>query len=106
MEQGDSEQYPGWPITINQQENYLSNAAFTLPTVKVDGLSNAVIQVVDEAKNEIVYTLRINGTVFTPKVNKSGMYSISILEPDKGLMQITKGIRSSKNNTNAIAFKF
>lgn len=106
MEQGDSEQYPGWPITINQQENYLSKAVYALPEVKIEGLSNAVIQVLDEAENNIVYTLRIKGTVFRPKVSKKGMYSISVEEPDSGLKQIIKGLKSSKNNTNVIAFKF
>jgi len=74
-------QYPGWPITIKQADNYGRKAVAYLPTIKVTGESCPVVQVIDEENDEIVYTLRINGTSFQPKVFKEGTYTLKIGEP-------------------------
>ncbi len=73
-------QYPGWPITINQQDNYLKNASLFLPEIVVTGVKNPVIQIIDKANNEIVFTLRIKGKAYQPKVLNEGYYSIKIYE--------------------------
>ncbi|CAN0433172.1 unnamed protein product, partial [Scytosiphon promiscuus] len=55
----DAKPYDGWPITINQEDNYGRKAKAYLPTVEVSGLENPpVIQIIDEASSEIVYTIR------------------------------------------------
>lgn len=69
-------QYPGWPKTINQIDNYGRKALAYLPTLKFKGLKNPVVQIIDEANGEIVYTLRIKGNTFKPKVFKKGSYTI------------------------------
>ena len=71
-------QYDGWPITINQTDNFLRNATLFLPEIQVNGMKNPVVQVINEKNNEIVYTLRINGTKFLPKVLEPGIYTIKI----------------------------
>lgn len=73
-------QYPGWPKTIHQYDNYGRKAIAYLPTLKIKGKQDPVVQIIDESNNEIVYTLRINGKEFTPKVFKKGAYTINVGE--------------------------
>ena len=90
----DAKQYIGWPITIKQTDNYARKAAAWLPTIKVSGITDPVIQVIDEQNREIVYTLRIKGTSFRPKVFKDGTYTVKVGEPDTAKMKILQGVRS------------
>jgi hypothetical protein len=39
-----------------------------------------VVQVIDESNGEVVYTLRIQGDSFRPKVFRSGAYTIKVGE--------------------------
>ncbi len=94
-----SKQYEGWPITINQLDNYGRKAVAFLPTLKINK-ENQVVQVVDETNNEIIYTIRINGKEFKPKVFKSGKYTINVGE---GFGKRTfKGIFSESNKSTSI----
>jgi hypothetical protein len=70
--------YPGWPITINQTDNYGRKAVAHLPTLKIKGAKNPAIKVIDEASGEWIYALRINGDTFQPKVFKKGTYTVDI----------------------------
>jgi hypothetical protein len=74
------QQYEGWPITINQLDNYGKDAAAYLPEVQVGGMDDPMVQVIDESTNEVVYTLRINGTSFKPKVFHEGQYTLKVGE--------------------------
>ena len=71
-------QYAGWPITITQEDNYTRNAVAFLPTLKFTNATNPVVQVIDESSDEIVYTLRIKGNSFRPKVFRKGSYTIKV----------------------------
>ena len=42
------------------------------------GATDPVVQVVDESKGEIVYTLRIKGSSFRPKVFAEGAYTVKV----------------------------
>ncbi len=86
--------YPGWPVEINQTDNYGRKAAAWLPSIKVSGMNDPVVQVVDEQNNEIVYTLRINGTSFRPKVFKAGTYTIKVGEPNTAKMRTLSNVQS------------
>ena len=100
-------QYPGWPITINQEDNYLKNATLLLPELIIVGFDNPVIQVINEASNEIVFTLRINGKSYQPKVLKEGFYSIKIGEPGTGKEKMLDHILAGKKeNLEAIEVVF
>ncbi|MAG56699.1 MAG: hypothetical protein CMJ83_10450 [Planctomycetes bacterium] len=81
-------QYPGWPKTIDQLDNYGRNAVAYLPTVQVSGATNPVLQIVEEATGKWIYSLRIKGTSFRPKVFKAGRYTIRVGE-GKGRKEIT-----------------
>ncbi len=83
--QADAEQYAGWPVTINQLDNYGRQATAWLPTIEVSGMENPVVQVIDEAHDEIVYTLRIQGNRFHPKVFRVADYTVVVGESPKRL---------------------
>ncbi|NIO63436.1 MAG: hypothetical protein GTO35_12985 [Gammaproteobacteria bacterium] len=101
-----AKQYPGWPRTIKQEDNYGRKAVAYLPTIQVRGMRNPVVQVIDESKEKIVYTLRINGTSYRPKVFKKGKYTVKIGELGTDKMKTLKGIRSlAPNKTKKIRVK-
>jgi len=76
--------YEGWPITIDQTDNGLPRRGWMLARVETPGLKDPVIQVLNQATGEIVYTLRIQGSSFTPTVFQEGLYTVRIADPDKG----------------------
>jgi len=82
-------QYPGWPKTIRQLDNYGRQATAYLPTLKISGMDDPVVQVIDESSGEIVYTLRINGNEFRPKVFSKGTYTIRVGEQPDAMKELT-----------------
>ena len=73
-----TKQYPGWPKTIRQLDNYGRKAAAYLPTLKISGMDDPVVQVIDESDGQIVYSLRIKGREFRPKVFRKGTYTVKV----------------------------
>jgi alkaline phosphatase D len=73
--------YSGWPVTLNQLDNYGRAAKAWLPTLTFKGLTDPVVQVVDERNGEIVYTVRARGGSFRPKVFAAGAYTVRVGEP-------------------------
>jgi len=82
-----AKQYPGWPRTVKQQDNYARKPAAFLPTVEVSGMKNPVVQVIDESNNEIVYTIRIKGNSYRPAVFEKGIYTIKVGSQGTGKMK-------------------
>jgi hypothetical protein len=89
-----SKQYAGWPRTVSQFDNYPREAAAWLPELKVKGAEDPVVQIIDEENGEVVYTLRIRGTTFRPKVFKEGTYTILASGSDPKNVRKLTGIRS------------
>ena len=82
----DGDQFPGWPKTISQEENYGRSATAYLPEIKVKGLEHSVIQVTNAKTSELVYALRIRGNTVRPKVfDAKAKYNLRIGEPDENL---------------------
>lgn len=82
VSQPEGAQFAGWPITIDQQDNYGRTAAAYLPTLEIRGEPNPVVQIIDESNGEVVYTVRIQGTTFRPKVFAEGTYTVHVGEGD------------------------
>jgi hypothetical protein len=78
LAEGDAAQYPGWPITFRMEENDGRKVFGYLPEVRIDGQINAVVQVVHEENSEILYTQRILGEAFRPRVFAPGKYTIKV----------------------------
>ena len=79
--------FPFWPVKINQLDNYGRTSAGWLPEIRVEGLTNPVIKIFREWTGELIYSLRINGTTFQPRVFEMGNYRIEIGEPDQDRWQ-------------------
>jgi hypothetical protein len=85
-------QMPGWPVTIRVLDNYPRKPAAHLPTLNVSGVQNPVVQIVDEANEEIVYTLRIAGQRWRPHVFAPGRYTVRVSEPETRRERVVKGV--------------
>ena len=88
-------------------DNYGRKAASFLPEIEVAGMIDPVVQVIDESNNEIVYTLRIKGTSFKPKVFKNGLYTVKVGEPNTEKFKIFNHIKSvSESEKKNIRIEF
>jgi hypothetical protein len=97
--------YKGWPVTFDQSDNYGRAATGTLPTLVVSGMADPVVQVEDEQRREILYTLRITGSYFTPPVFDSGTFTVRIGEPGTDRWRELEEVRPTvRSDTLAVAF--
>ena len=94
IEAPGAQQYPGWPRTIQQTDNYGRKAVAYLPTLNIEGQGNPVIQIINESTRELVYTLRIQGRSFRPKVFQDGIYTIKIGEGED--IKLISGVKALK----------
>ncbi|RFT15696.1 MAG: hypothetical protein OP8BY_0071 [Candidatus Saccharicenans subterraneus] len=86
--------YPGWPVSFSQLENDGRKPAAYLPLLQFRGISDPVVQVVDEKSMEVVYTLRIRGAEFRPPVFRAGSYTVRCGEPGTAAWKEIKGVSS------------
>ena len=64
---GDKAQFAGWPVTVKMADNDGREIMGWLPKL-VFSKKNQVVQIKNLKTKEILYTVRINGTTFQPKV--------------------------------------
>ncbi len=93
----EDEPFPGWPIRINQLHNCGRTARAWLPEIRVKGLQNPVVQIMEQQTGEIIYTLRINGQSFQPKVFAPGAYTIRVGEPDTNTWKEIQDIQAASS---------
>lgn len=79
----DATQYAGWPLKISQFDNYGRVPIAWLPTLHVANAEEAVVQVVDEYNAGVVYTVRMHGKTFAPKVFREGTYTLRVGEGER-----------------------
>jgi phosphodiesterase/alkaline phosphatase D-like protein len=78
VKQGDQAQFPGWPITVSTDANDGRRVAGWLPDLVFPGDARPVVQVVQEATGEILYTVRAASGRFQPRVYAPGTYSVKV----------------------------
>ncbi len=71
------EQYPGWPRTISQFDNYNPPSWGKLGALTFD-VEDPVVQLIDAASGEILYTVRAKGTSFTPGAPKGRAFTVKV----------------------------
>ena len=99
------DQFPGWPKTIKFQDNYGRQAKAWLPTLEFETVSNPVVQIIDEASNEVVYTLRVNAKSFSPKVFNPGKYTIKVGGQGKNKETELNGVEAvAEANSKKVSF--
>ena len=86
--------FPGWPVTIEQADNYGRRIVGWLPEIETNGLSNPVIRVISEGTGEIIYSLRVKGNKYQPGVFSYGTYTIEAGDPDQGSWQKIEGVQA------------
>jgi hypothetical protein len=75
---GDKAQFPGWPIAIAQDTNDGRKVAGWLPELVFEGAVNPVVQVVEDGTGDILYTVRVQGARFQPRVYSTGKHTIKV----------------------------
>jgi len=95
-------QFPGWPVTVSQLDNYGRRPAAFLPRLLVRGVQDPVVQVIDESSREIIYTLRIKGREYQPQVFAPGRYRVTISDPDTGRMNEAAGLIAQPANSRTL----
>lgn len=90
-------QFPGWPVTIKQEDNYAREAIAFLPKVKIKGIKKPVIKIVNEKTNQLEYAIRLSCKEFAPKIfDKNISYTIKVGDPDKNNWKTFKNITVGK----------
>ena len=74
-------QFPGWPHTIRQEDNFGETPYGFLPTLELDQ-AEQLVQVQKE-NGDLVYALRIKGQTFAPKVFEAGQYRLIVGEGEQ-----------------------
>ncbi|MEM9017078.1 MAG: hypothetical protein AAGC68_08685 [Verrucomicrobiota bacterium] len=70
-----TEQYPGWPRTISQFDNYSPLSWGELGELTFD-VEDPVVQLIDTESKEILYTVRANGKSFTPGAPEGKTFTV------------------------------
>ncbi|MFC2128050.1 alkaline phosphatase D family protein, partial [Bacteroidota bacterium] len=105
LDLGDAEQYPGWPITVSQEDNFGKKAQAYLPKITIVGLAKPVIKIINEKTVELVYSLRINENNFSAKVfDAAATYTVQVGEPDTNTWVTKRNVVPNKEGT--LSFKF
>ncbi|WP_417738329.1 hypothetical protein [Rosistilla oblonga] len=72
-----AEQYPGWPRTISQFDNYNPPSWGQIGELTFD-FDSPVVQLVDSANGEILYTVRVSGKRFAPGAPKGKTFHVKV----------------------------
>ena len=78
VSQGDKAQFAGWPITVDQDANDGREIAGWLPTLQFAKGVRPVVQVIEDASGEVLYTTRAKGETFQPRVYSNGKHTVKI----------------------------
>lgn len=73
---GNDGQFPGWPITVKESDNDGRRIAGWLPELVFAPGLRPVVQVINEATNEILYTVRASDNRFQPRVYSEGKFTV------------------------------
>jgi hypothetical protein len=85
-------QYRGWPRTFDQLDNHGPAPVGWLPTIRLAGADDFVVQVASEATGEIEYAIRAPGDTFRPMAFGPGPYSVSFGEPATSRFRTVGGL--------------
>ena len=75
----DNKPFAGWPVKFSQFDNYVVKNGFELPTLKIADV-DCVVTVKNHYTKELIFSVRINGKEFKPKVENAGDYDILVGE--------------------------
>lgn len=89
------DQFPGWPLQINQYDNFGSGAKNILPEFTVNK-PNQMIQITNDKTGETEYIFRMKGGKIQPKVFNAGTYLVKIGEKEIGKFATKTDVNTEK----------
>lgn len=98
---GNSQQFPGWPITISVRDNDGRKPTAWLPRLNFS-VENPVVKVVDETNNDVLYVIRAQGRAFRPYVFHPGKYRISIGKDNPNSVELKNIGTIAENDSGSI----
>ena len=77
VSKGEKDQFPGWPVTHKMEHNDGREVKGWLPKLSFSEPA-PVVQVRNLSKDEVLYTVRIQGTHFQPKVYSLDLHEVRV----------------------------
>lgn len=68
-------------------DNYGREAVAWLPTLKISGDTDPVVEIINQTTGEPEYIVRINGNEFIPEVFSNDKFSVKVSYPEKELVK-------------------
>ena len=95
----DAMQFPGWPITVRQEQGSWERMPYALPEITVlKSESLGPVFEVRDASGELVYALRIRGIRWRPPVPAPGSYQVRVGFPDAETWKTLKDLRADSRD--------
>jgi hypothetical protein len=94
------EQFPGWPITVRNDDNDGRRAVAWLPELVILDADRAVVQVIEDRTGEILYTTRVSGDRVQPTVYSAGSFTVKA-GVDRPETVVLKGLAASSSKEAA-----
>jgi hypothetical protein len=69
-----------------------------LPELIFKGIGNPVVQIIEESTGDVLYTTRVRGSNYRPKVYAKGKYTIRVGE-DLPILKTVQGVQSVAANS-------
>jgi hypothetical protein len=104
VDDGDSAQFPGWPITVAMKDNDGRKPVGWLPELRLQNSESAVVQVIEEATGETLYSVRTEGKSFVPPVYALGNYTIKVGKdrPEKIVVEHCEATAKAREKSIAV----
>ena len=100
----DARQFEGWPVTVHRDAGDGRAPVGTLPTVRVQGLEDWVIEV-RTVSGELVYARRIRDSEYTAPIFKAGSYVLRVGDPDAGSW-LERTVEDRASGSETLEFDF
>ncbi|MEE4114598.1 MAG: alkaline phosphatase D family protein [Marinilabiliaceae bacterium] len=98
--------YRGWPLTVNQLDNFGSSEVFYLPEIIISGIDKPVIKVLEAESGALIYSLRIQGNKFRPRVFNNTACNIEVGDPDLNKWELIMNLNPDKKKKGSIKIDF
>jgi len=99
-------QYPAWPVTIDQLDNYGRNAAAWLPAITLQAMTGPAVQILDADSGKVIYTLRVKGNQFHPKILETGAHNVHFREPGMSKIKVFERLRAKEHDPGTLEIRF
>ena len=99
--EGWDAQFPGWPITLHMDDNDGREVVGHLPELTFENAENPVVQVVEDKSGEILYTVRVQGRTFKPRVYAAGKHTVKA-GADRPEKVVLEGARPGKGKPASV----